>query len=134
VTLPVVPAATRRRPSMRWFVAGGLLVCLLLAGFVSSLASGSPDGLDSVTLDGCTVDTAGDIVGGQCAAQQARDSATAGSPLAGYGVSGVDGSWSTGLAGVVGVLVTLVAMLAVARVLARRRQRTGSPEPAPRGR
>ena len=29
-----------------WFLAGGLLGALLLAGVVSNFASGSPDGLD----------------------------------------------------------------------------------------
>jgi cobalt/nickel transport protein len=106
--------------SFRGFLLAGLLVCLLLAGLVSSLASGSPDGLDSVTLEGCTVDDQGEITGGSCAAQEARDPATAGSPLADYGVAGVDGPLATGVAGAVGVLATLAVTVLLLQVIRRR--------------
>lgn len=46
------------------FLAGGLLVALLLAGVVSNYASSHPDGLDSSLLKGCTVDADDNIVGG----------------------------------------------------------------------
>ncbi|MEV4120514.1 PDGLE domain-containing protein [Micromonospora sp. NPDC049645] len=89
------------------FLAGGLLVALLLAGVVSNYASSHPDGLDSSLLKGCTVDADDNIVGGSCPAQQARDHELADSPLADYGVRGVGNSFvSTGLSGVLGVLVT----------------------------
>ncbi|WP_433356570.1 PDGLE domain-containing protein [Micromonospora saelicesensis] len=89
------------------FLAGGLLVALLLAGVVSNYASSHPDGLDSSLLKGCTVDADDNIVGGSCPAQQARDHELADSPLADYGVRGVRNSFvSTGLSGVLGVLVT----------------------------
>ncbi|MBM0233433.1 PDGLE domain-containing protein [Micromonospora sp. STR1_7] len=89
------------------FLAGGLLVALLLAGVVSNYASSHPDGLDSSLLKGCTVDADDNIVGGSCPAQQARDHELADSPLADYGVRGVENSFvSTGLSGVLGVLVT----------------------------
>ncbi|MET8041698.1 PDGLE domain-containing protein [Micromonospora sp. NPDC005215] len=89
------------------FLAGGLLVALLLAGVVSNYASSHPDGLDSSLLKGCTVDADDTIVGGSCPAQQARDHEFADSPLADYGVRGVSNSFvSTGLSGVLGVLVT----------------------------
>jgi cobalt/nickel transport protein len=89
------------------FLAGGLLVALLLAGVVSNYASSHPDGLDSSLLKGCTVDADDNIVGGSCPAQQARDHEFADSPLADYGVRGVSNSFvSTGLSGVLGVLVT----------------------------
>ncbi|MFG1913844.1 PDGLE domain-containing protein [Micromonospora sp. NPDC048898] len=89
------------------FLAGGLLVALLLAGVVSNYASSHPDGLDSSLLKGCTVDADDNIVGGSCPAQQARDHEFADSPLADYGVRGVQNSFvSTGLSGVLGVLVT----------------------------
>ncbi|MEU1240003.1 PDGLE domain-containing protein [Micromonospora parva] len=89
------------------FLAGGLLVALLLAGVVSNYASSHPDGLDSSLLKGCTVDADDNIVGGSCPAQQARDHELADSPLADYAVRGVQNSFvSTGLSGVLGVLVT----------------------------
>ncbi|RQX15531.1 cobalamin biosynthesis protein CbiM [Micromonospora ureilytica] len=89
------------------FLAGGLLVALLLAGVVSNYASSHPDGLDSSLLKGCTVDADDNIVGGSCPAQEARDHELADSPLADYGVRGVGNSFvSTGLSGVLGVLVT----------------------------
>jgi cobalt/nickel transport protein len=90
-----------------WFLAGGLLVALALAGVVSNFASRSPDGLDATTLKGCTVDGAGNITGGQCMAQQAGRHQTKDSPLANYGIAGVKNRYlSTGLAGAAGVLVT----------------------------
>ncbi|RLP99570.1 PDGLE domain-containing protein [Micromonospora sp. CV4] len=89
------------------FLAGGLLVALLLAGVVSNYASSHPDGLDSSLLKGCTVDADDNIVGGSCPAQQARDHELGDSPLADYGVRGVENSFlSTGLSGVLGVLLT----------------------------
>ncbi|MEU1751074.1 PDGLE domain-containing protein [Micromonospora matsumotoense] len=89
------------------FVAAGLLVALLLAGVVSNYASSHPDGLDSSLLKGCTVNADDEITGGSCPAQRARDHELADSPLADYGIRGVDnGFLSTGLSGVVGVLLT----------------------------
>jgi cobalt/nickel transport protein len=125
--------AQRSRVSLRGFLVAGVLVSLLLAAVVSSLASSSPDGLDTVTLDGCTVDDQGEISGGRCAAQNARDSAAAASPLAGYGVSGVDGPVSTGLAGAVGVLVTFGLMLLLLRIVRGRGRQAAGPEPAAPG-
>ena len=90
-----------------WFILGGLLVALLLAGVVSNFASGSPDGLDSASTKGCTVNQAGEITGGDCIARNARDHELGDSPLADYGVRGVDNQFlSTGMSGVVGVLLT----------------------------
>lgn len=107
-------ASTRgQRTSTRAVVLVGLVVSLLLAGVVSFYASGHPDGLEfaSRTLG------FGDA---------ARDSATAGSPLAGYGVSGVgDARLSGGLAGVLGVVATglvMAALVVLLRRLARRRR------------
>jgi cobalt/nickel transport protein len=109
-----------------WFLAGGLLVALLLAGVVSSFASASPDGLDAAARRGCTVDSAGTITGGTCMAQQERDHQLEDSPLAGYGIRGIDNPYvSTGLSGVLGVLVTFALGAGVFR-LARRRG-TASP-------
>jgi cobalt/nickel transport protein len=90
----------------------GLLLTLVIAGFVSYHASSSPDGLEWAAGETGFADTA-------------RDSATADSPLADYAVSGVDdGRLSGGLAGVVGVAVTLVLAGGLTLVL---RRRTGRP-------
>ncbi len=94
---------TRRSP-LRFYL-GFLLVTLAIAGGLSYLASSSPDGLDSVTLEGCTLSAEGEPEGGTCIAQNAQDHDLAGSPLSDYAVGGADGS--VGLAGIVGVLVTL---------------------------
>ncbi|HEY3001567.1 MAG TPA: energy-coupling factor ABC transporter permease [Kribbellaceae bacterium] len=95
------------RPAGRGFGAG-LAVALLVAGVVSLFASAHPDGLMYV----------GEQLGFGGAA---TDSATAGGPLAGYGVRGIaDGNLSGALAGVIGVLVTIAAGLVVARLAGRR--------------
>ena len=111
------------------FLVGFLLVALVIAGGLSYLASSDPDGLDSVTLHGCTVSetAAGEQLDGTCIAQNAAARYPAGhgmaaSPLADYAVGGVDGT--TGLAGVVGVLVTALVAGLLFRVL-RRRTPTG---------
>lgn len=91
---------------MRKFVLAGLLTALLLAGVVSSFASSAPDGLDSASTRGCTTNAAGEITGGTCMAQGAKDHELADSPLADYGIAGVGNAYlSTGLSGVVGVLL-----------------------------
>jgi len=95
---------TRR---LGWFLAGGLLVALLLAGVVSNFASSSPDGLDATAREGCTFDAQGQITGGSCMLQREQGHQLAESPLANYGIRGIDNPWlSTGLSGVLGVLVT----------------------------
>lgn len=96
----------QRRGSTRFFAAFGL-VALVIAGVLSYLASSDPDGLDSVTQQGCTVtESAGDEqLSGQCIAQHARDHRMAGSPLADYTLGGDDGL--AGVSGAIGVLVTL---------------------------
>ena len=87
------PASHRGRRSA--VILGVLLGALLLAGFASYYASSAPDGLEKVAAD-------------QGLDAGAKDSATAGSPLADYSVSGVsDQRISGGLAGVIGVGVTL---------------------------
>jgi cobalt/nickel transport protein len=106
----------------RNFLLIGLLVALVLAGVVSSFASGSPDGLDSVAREGCTFDSSGEITGGDCLAKREADNQTADSPLAGYGIRGIGNDYlSTGLAGVIGVLVTLGLGYGLVRLARRRR-------------
>lgn len=90
------------------FIGIGLAVSLVLAGVVSYYASSSPDGLERV---------AADIGFGE----HAQDSATAGSPLSDYGVSGVDDArLSVGLAGILGVLLTGAVAFGLFALLARR--------------
>lgn len=106
-----------------WFLAGGLLVALLLAGVVSNFASGSPDGLDYAARQGCTFNARGEITGGTCMAQQEGRHQLADSPLAGYGIRGIDNKFlSTGLSGVLGVLLTFAIGGGVFWLVRRRRQ------------
>ena len=99
-------APTGRRTAVRFFL-GFLAVALLVAGGLSYLASPDPDGLDTVTLNGCDVvrTDAGEQLEGTCIAQHAGDHALSAGPLADYTVGGGEGT--VGLAGVIGVLVTL---------------------------
>jgi hypothetical protein len=86
----------------------GLLVSLLIAGVVSYYASSHPDGLEKAAEE------VGFI-------EDAEDSAVADSPLADYGVSGVeDERLSVGLAGVLGVLVMVVVAGGGFMLLARK--------------
>jgi cobalt/nickel transport protein len=119
---------TRDRRPVRFF-AGFLLVALAIAGALSYFASPDPDGLDTVTLQGCTVNEteAGEQLDGTCIAQNAGEHQLAGSPFADYALRGEDGT--TGVAGVVGVLVTLVVAGGLFWVL-RRRPETAEPETA----
>ncbi len=117
------PSADRR--AMGFFV-GFLVMALLIAGGLSYFASSAPDGLDSVTLNGCVPNAAGEPEAGTCIAQNAQDSATAGSPLAGYAVGGGEGT--TGLAGILGVVACLVIGGGLFWALRRRRGPTGQDE------
>jgi len=117
-----------------WFILGGLLVALLLAGVASNFASAAPDGLDSASTKGCTTNDAGEITGGDCMARNAKDHELDDSPLADYGIRGVDNAYlSTAVAGVVGVLLTFaIGGGAFWLVRSRRRpdQATGRPDQA----
>jgi len=76
------------------FIAAGFLVAALLAGGASYYASSHPDGLEKVAEDIGFIDTA-------------KDSAVAGSPLADYGIKGIDNARvSGGLAGILGIIAT----------------------------
>lgn len=98
------------------FVGSGLLVALIVAGVVSGFASGSPDGLERVSID-------------QGFDQAAADHALADSPLADYSVDGVENErLSTGLAGVIGVALTVAvagALFSGLRLYGRARGRGG---------
>lgn len=76
------------------FYVIGIFVTLILAGVVSFYASSSPDGLEKVAAEIGFIDTA-------------KDHAMAQSPLADYGLKGVENErLSVGMAGVIGVLAT----------------------------
>ncbi|MFH9726843.1 energy-coupling factor ABC transporter permease [Streptomyces sp. NPDC017254] len=103
------PAAGSRSRSPRKVWIGGLVTALVLAGFVSFYASASPDGLEKVAADK-GIDA------------KAEDHAAAGSPLADYGVKGVEAPrLSGGLAGVIGVGATLAVGTGAFWVVRRRR-------------
>lgn len=92
----------------RTFFAVFLLVSLLVAGVGSYYASSHPDGLEYV---------AGKTGFGDAA----KDSATADSPFADYGVKGIDNArLSGGLAGVVGCVVVLALAGGLFLVVRRR--------------
>lgn len=113
---------TGRRPistrSSTAFVLAGLAVALLFAFGVSHFASSEPDGLERVAIDHGFADTA-------------TPHGSAASPLADYGVDGVHGWLSTGLAGGIGVLLcfALGAGLVVAIRWTRRRSAAPGSEP-----
>ncbi len=94
--------------STKALVAAGLLVTLVLAGFVSYYASKSPDGLNRVARD-------------KGFAQTQKRHAAQHSPLAGYRTKGVDnGRLSGGLAGVAGAVVVLALAGGLVLVVRRR--------------
>lgn len=93
---------------MRKFLLIGFLTSVLLAGVVSFYASSNPDGLEKAAEDIGFLD-------------EATDSAVAESPLADYGIAGVDDERvSVGLAGVLGVLVMAVVAGGGFMLLARK--------------
>ncbi|OKJ99679.1 cobalt ABC transporter permease [Streptomyces sp. CB03234] len=104
---PVAAPVAARSTKKVW--ATGLVTALVLAGFVSYYASASPDGLEKVAAD-------------QGIDRKAEEHATADSPLADYGVSGLtDARLSGGLAGTIGVGATVLAGTGVFWAVRRRR-------------
>jgi cobalt/nickel transport protein len=96
--------------SNKKFYLGGLLVSLVLAGFVSFYASSHPDGLEKVAEEIGFIDNA-------------KDPATAGSALADYGVEGVENERaSVGVAGVIGVVATGVVATSFFIFLGKRKK------------
>jgi cobalt/nickel transport protein len=97
-----------RNMPTRVLVVVGLLVALVLAGFVSHYASRSPDGLNRVAGD--------EGFDGTRSAHAAEDG-----PLAGYRTRGVDDPrLSGGIAGVTGVLLVLALTGGVTYLVRRR--------------
>lgn len=100
------------------FLLGAFVVTIAVAAVASGFASSEPDGLEKVSIEKGFDDTA-------------DDHALAESPLADYGVEGVDSERiSTGLAGVIGVLITLAVVTALLFTVSRmRRERSGQSPP-----
>jgi cobalt/nickel transport system permease protein len=108
---PAPASALVAARSTRTLLLAGLGTSLLLAGVVSFYASADPDGLEKVAADK-GIDA------------KVEDHAAADSPLADYGVEGLDSARiAGGLAGVIGVGVTVVAGTGV--FWSVRRRRTG---------
>ncbi|MFE4307331.1 energy-coupling factor ABC transporter permease [Streptomyces sp. NPDC056891] len=104
---PAAEPAPAGSPRKLWI--GGLVSALVLAGFVSFYASASPDGLEKVAADK-GIDS------------KVEDHAAADSPLADYGVKGIETArLSGGLAGAIGVGATLAVGTGVFWVVRRRR-------------
>ncbi len=100
----------RRRVAL--FVAGGVAVAALLVTVVAPLASDDPDGLERVAID-------------QGFADEARDHSLGDSPLAGYGVEGLEGDrMGTVVAGLIGLGATFAAGVAFMLVVRGRRARS----------
>ncbi|MFJ8146920.1 energy-coupling factor ABC transporter permease [Streptomyces sp. NPDC096048] len=110
------PTAARSHRKL-WIT--GLVTSLVLAGFVSFYASADPDGLEKVAAD-------------KGIDEKTEEHASAGSPLADYGVEDItDARVSGGLAGVIGVGVTVVAGSAVFWSVRRRRGDDAPPTSVP---
>lgn len=115
-----VPGRVSVAPRRHSTALVGLGVAAILAGGVSLLASGAPDGLERVAL---SLGFAG----------SATDSFVAGSPLAEYALVGT-GLWGNSVAGLAGVVLTLGLTLLVMGVSVRSRARRPVPLPADTGR
>lgn len=100
------------------FIGAGLVVAVILAFFVSPFASSQPDGLNKVAADK-GVDSS------------ARDHPLGDSPLAEYGVEGVDDAkLSKGLSGIIGVALTFAVASGVF-ALVRMSKKRDEPASAP---
>lgn len=90
------------------FLLAGLFLSLAIAGFLSYYASSDPDGLEKVAEEKGFLDTA-------------KDSVNAGTPLADYGITGLDNErLSVGLSGAIGVLVTLIVAFMIFKAIAKK--------------
>ncbi len=118
-TVPVPAASNRRRPggdvsttrriSTLAFVALALVAAVALVVLVAPHASADPDGLEKVSAE-TGID--GGAVGHRLA----------GSPLADYGVRGVESdTTATGIAGIAGIVATFAAGTGVVWLVRRRR-------------
>lgn len=90
------------------FLLAGILISLAIAGVLSYYASSSPDGLEKVAEEEGFLDTA-------------KESINSGTPLADYGVSGIENErLSVGLSGLIGVIATLLVAGLLFKVLAKK--------------
>jgi len=97
------------RFSDRKFMIAGAFAAMFIAGVLSFYASSNPDGLEKV----------GESIG---FIETAQDSAVADSPLADYGVAGVENARiSGGLAGLIGITVTAAVSYAVFAAVKRKK-------------
>ncbi|KWX02191.1 Substrate-specific component NikM of nickel ECF transporter [Carbonactinospora thermoautotrophica] len=104
------------RTRTKAFILAGLLVSLVLAGFVSHFASSDPDGLERVAEDKGFI-------------ASAQDHPLGNSPLADYQARGVENPWLSGsLAGVTGVVLTFVVGSGVFWLASRGRRRSAAAE------
>ncbi|WP_369144725.1 energy-coupling factor ABC transporter permease [Streptomyces sp. R44] len=103
------PPAPAEKGSPKKLWIGGVVTALVLAGFVSFYASASPDGLEKVAAD-------------KGIDRNVEEHAAADSPLADYGVKGIEAPrLSGGLAGVIGVGATLAVGTGAFWVVRRRK-------------
>ena len=100
-----------------WLIIGaGLVLSLIVAGFVSFYASSEPDGLERVAENEGFLETATDPV-------------NASLPTADYGIAGVESErLSVGLAGVLGVVVMAVLGFGLFWLLARGKKPAEAPD------
>jgi cobalt/nickel transport protein len=98
----------QNKSNLKKFYALFFIAALSLAGGLSFYASSSPDGLEKVAEDKGFLESA-------------QDSALSNSPLADYGLAGLDSErLSVGIAGVVGVVATAVIALALFTLIKKR--------------
>ncbi|MGA8038685.1 MAG: energy-coupling factor ABC transporter permease [Acidimicrobiia bacterium] len=112
-----MPAATRSkvRSGVLGFALAGLAVAAILVFLVAPLASSQPDGLNRVAID-------------QGFDSREQASATAGSPLAGYDVTGVeDEQTGTRVAGLIGIGVTFLLGAGIVWGFSALRRRSATP-------
>jgi hypothetical protein len=98
----------QNKSNLKKFYALFFIAALSLAGGLSFYASSSPDGLEKVAED-------------EGFLESAEDSALSNSPLADYGLAGLDSErLSVGIAGVIGVVVTAIIALALFTLIKRK--------------
>lgn len=98
----------QNKSNLKKFYALFFIAALSLAGGLSFYASSSPDGLEKVAED-------------EGFLESAKDSALSNSPLADYGLAGLDSErLSVGIAGVIGVVVTAIIALALFTLIKKR--------------
>ncbi|MBU6253859.1 MAG: PDGLE domain-containing protein [Candidatus Nanopelagicaceae bacterium] len=98
----------QNKSNLKKFYLLFFIAALSLAGGLSFYASSSPDGLEKVAED-------------EGFLESAEDSALSNSPLADYGLAGLDSErLSVGIAGVIGVVVTAIIALALFTLIKKR--------------